>query len=158
MADSVSETSQAMKPICRYVVHDEELHATMLSSLCRTCGNRALLRRQKRNKNHRIKWVKKHTDKIKDYFGIDTSEDFLTVHPDKICNYCYNSMITCIRNPQSSIHRINKCFAKDLNDAWIPFKHGDSAANCPPCTLYLSQRTGGRPRLTEPPAQLSSNN
>ena len=96
----------------KQMIHNSELHMKTLDNLCRTCGKRALSFKQKMNKKHKIRLVDKYTHLINEYFGIDTSSDSVTTHPDKLCTYCYNSLMTQKRNPNSVIHEVNRATAR----------------------------------------------
>ena len=136
------------------MTHNLELHMKTLDNLCRTCGKRALSFKQKMNKKHKIRLVDKYTHPINEYFGIDTSSDSVTIHPDKLCTYCYNSMMTQKRNPNSVIHEVNRATALELNETWVQYKFDNSPENCRPCLQFIGQMKGGRSKSLTTKEQL----
>ena len=129
--------------------HSFDLHSQMLDLTCRVCAKRALLVRQKRKKAPKVHYVKSYAQKILDYYNIDTSTDIPTMHPDKICTPCYTKMLMSKRNPTSTVHQMNRMAALDINEHWVAFKYEDSVANCLPCSRFVEQRNGGRPKTVK---------
>ena len=150
-------TSYAGKDTISNRKHDLFLHMTAMSNLCRICGRRALLSKHKTNKRHRIRYVRSYTNKISEYFRIDTSSDSHVTHPDKFCSPCYNLLMTYKRNPHSPVHQIYRTEANDMNEKWVPFRYSETLTECTPCKLFMEQQSGGRPKTNPPSVNLPAN-
>ena len=70
---------------CTCIIHRMEYHQQQLTKHCRICGKRLL----KLKSHGPVYSCHKFTPDLLSTFGVDTSKDSPTIHPDSFCNSCY---------------------------------------------------------------------
>lgn len=124
-----------------------DAHINNLSKMCRVCTSR--LQTDKEIKSKKIKLLAKdHTDHIYILYGIDISEDQISIHGQYLCYQCHkrimNSLRAGFKGPNEDELNLEGIYGEQRslmegNNIWC--EHSD---NCEVCALYIEQCKPGR--------------
>ncbi len=120
--------------------HSINNHQDHLKLLCRLCSGR-LNSSQKKKKAKRQHIVANHQVVIKQYFGIDVSQDVCSKHPTHFCHGCLMSIYNAKRNPNALEYLSKKDRILDIDSKWS--NYDEKNALCFSCTLFHKQAKGG---------------
>ncbi len=116
-------------------------HIDILSKLCRICGQRVQLKKEKsKGKNgYKPKQVKSYHSQILEFYSLDTRLDNHDLHPSSICRICYQRLMNFKSkraNEEKNLDKYRNC-AQSTNVIW---KHHDDKS-CTVCSLFHYQQT-----------------
>lgn len=92
--------------------HSFDFHKECLAKLCRVCGKRSVTRKQKGKLCANVRSM------IFETYNIDTINDNLDIHSDKICGQCYKYMYN--RKRKSDPFSVRK--TSNIANIWIEHK------------------------------------
>ena len=111
-------------------------HQNILKELCRICGQRAISKKERKNRT--AKRVHNYTIEVKTFYGLCTESDIPNLHPDKLCSICYRRLINSKVDGRSE-NRTNSIYQEDAlktNTLWKCHTQNE----CHVCMLYQCQK------------------
>ena len=113
-------------------------HVRALARLCRVCGRGSCLGKRKKGARTRQYPCAESKDDLLETYGIDTSNDAYTIHPQSFCHPCYNIIY---------FSKKAKKEGKEYNPKTVVATTWSehSEVNCTICEDYTSHAFGGRP-------------
>ncbi len=123
-------------------------HKDNLSKLCRICGQRVQLKKEKSKGNnaYKPKLVRSYHIQILKVYSLDTALDNADLHPESICKICYQRLMNFKSKrgiEQRNLDKYRFC-AQRTNAIW---KYHD-VQSCVVCLLFQHQAKKNTQRIT----------